>query len=271
MKMKNSSGVSTKTTPNNNVFCFFEEFKSNCLLLETTGRVKGMDSDGNIIEKEVPLEEVEHLKKQANLFISEFENYLRKGLCSDSELDKRVANLKLDKYKNNEILDILGIKSPALRVRYSRLTKKVYRDIFEQETPPKGLVSLTDLRAINHALARLRLSSVRLILDDYVPHEISSKLRLSVKDIPYDKSDVSRTSYVNALYLVFTSTRAYYDAVLADISPEALAMVLDMLQATSYNKVNATFTELLNNVEEVALLDRGEFSDYLNRLVKEGI
>lgn len=271
MKMKNTSGVSTKSTPNNNVFCFFDEFCKSCSLLETSGMVKGMDADGNIYEKEVPIEEAEHLKAQASLFISEFEAYLRKGLCSDSELDKRVANLKLDKYKNNEIMEILDMKAPALRVRYSRFTKKVYRDVFQQETPPKGLVSLTDIRAINRAIARLRLARVRLALDDYVPHEISSKLRASVKGVVYDKSDVSRMSYVNALYLVFTSTRAYYDAVLADISPEALAMVLEMLQDTKYNKVSATFTALLENVEEVALLDRDGFSDYIERLVKEGI
>lgn len=266
---KNPSGVSTRTTVDNNVFYFFEVLNENFALLETTNEVKKMREDGSIYTEAVPSAELEGLKTQAEKFIGLFEDYLRGGLCSDDELDLKITELKLEGMKNGEIVKALKINSATLRTRYTRLTKKIYMDLFNQKTVPKGLVELTNRRALNKSISRIYACKVRVSLSECFPLEYRRKLSSYTRGVVATREDVSEQSYVNALYLLFICSREYFDALLSDISPEAMSFVLEQLNSRDYNKVNDSLSYLLENAQLFSEKSRSDIVLAITQHLKE--
>lgn len=125
----NKSGASTKSTINNNVFFFFQTIKKNLDILSETGCVEDYHVDAT------DMNEVIYISKT---FVTLFETYLRSNFVSSSDLDLKIIELKLEGLKNTAIVSILNIKSATLRTRLARLTRKIYHDIFEQDSVPLG-------------------------------------------------------------------------------------------------------------------------------------
>lgn len=268
MAAKNQTGISTKTTVNNNVFYFIETLRENYELLDTTATIKKLDESGNVYTDVVPSSELQSLKDKAGILLSSFISYMENGLFTDSTLDKQITELKLDGAKNKEIIEALGLKSSTLRVRYSRITKKVYRDVFNRETVPSGLAEFTNATAMNRTIMRLRACNIRVSLEKNLPYEYKRRIDSIIEGVTYDKSDITQDSYVNALYLLFICSRQFFETMLTDISPEALAFVVQSLRAFDYNKVSASYGYLLENVESMFTKSRNEIAETLKTELK---
>lgn len=265
-KSKNPSGVSTKSTPNNNVFIFVKCLRENLAELSTKTVVRCLDAQGSLYEKEVDSNDLEKLRNQASVFLGSFIEYLEKADFTSSEKDKLIVAMKLDGITNKVVCEKLDMKESALRVRYARLTKKVYRDIFNQDIPPKNLVYLSDLKVINRAISRLNARNVYYCLNKYIPFEFMNILKAEAqkaKDPAYVSEGTSDASYYSALHTVYLCSTEFLKSRLLDTTPDAIADVIEALESDGYSRVNATFASMMRDSDSVAFMTDEQFTSYV--------
>lgn len=263
---KNSSGVSTKSTPNNNVFAFVKCLRENLAELSTKTCVRCLDAQGNLYEKEVDSTDLEKLRNQASIFLGAFIEYLERADFTTSEKDKLIIAMKLDGVTNKIVCEKLDMKESALRVRYARLTKKVYRDLFAQEIPPKNLVYFSDLKIINRAISRVNARNVYYCLNKYIPFEFMKILKAEAQkaqDPSYVSDGTSDESYYSALHTVYLCSTEFIKSRLSDTTPDAIADVIKALQSNGYSRVNSTFASMMRDSDSVAFMSDEQFSTYV--------
>lgn len=180
-------------------------------------------------------------------FVTLFETYLRSDFVSSSDLNLKIIELKLEGLKNTAISSILNIKSATLRTRLARLTRKVYRDVFEQESVPIGVVYFQNKKALTKAITKLNLCLVHISIDDNFAYNYQKVLKDRLKSDCDDKSVILNRSYLNSLYLLFTCTTSYFDAVLSQISDDELITILRQLSSNEYNDTKKLFAMLTND------------------------
>lgn len=269
---KNPSGVSTKSTPENNVFTFVKQLRENFENLSVKTIVPCLDADGNLYEKEVGSEELEKLRDRASVFVGAFIDYLKRADFTDSDKDKFIILLKLDGFANKDICAKMDLKASALRVRYARLTKKVYRDAFNQEVPPKNLVYLSDLKVISRAIARLNSRNAYYCLRQYIPFEFMTILKkeaAKTREASYVPEETEAESYYFALHTVYMCTTEFIKARFSQTTPDAIAKVLEILQQDGYSRVNAVFADMLRDSSEVAFMSDEQFTTYIREQIKD--
>lgn len=234
----NKSGVSTRSTINNNVFFFFQTIKKNLdILLET----------GCIDDYQVDVMDMSGVIRTSKTFVTLFETYLRSDFVSSSDLDLKIIELKLEGLKNTAISNILNIKSATLRTRLARLTRKVYHDVFEQESVPTGVVCFQNKKALVKAITKLNLCLVHISIDDNFAYNYQRVLKDRLKSDYNNKPVILNRSYLNSLYLLFTCTISYFDAVLSQISDNELTTILRQLSSNEYNDTKKLFAMLTND------------------------
>ena len=265
-KSKNPSGVSTKSTPNNNVFAFVKCLRENLAELSTKTYVHCLDTEGNLYEKEVDSIDLEKLRNQASVFLGAFIEYLERADFTSSEKDKLIVAMKLDGVTNKVICEKLDMKESALRVRYARLTKKIYRDLFKQDIPPKNLVYFSDLKIVNRAISRVNARNVYYCLNKYIPFEFMKILKAEAQktqDPSYVSEGTSDDSYYSALHTMYLCSTEFIKSRLSDTTPDAIADVLKALQSDGYSRVNATFASMMRDSDSVAFMTDEQFSTYV--------
>lgn len=271
-KSKNSSGVSTKSTPNNNVFAFVKCLRENLAELSTKTYVRCLDAEGNLYEKEIDSNDLEKLRNQASVFLGAFIEYLERADFTSSEKDKLIVAMKLDGITNKVICEKLDMKESALRVRYARLTKKVYRDLFKQDIPPKNLVYFSDLKIVNRAISRVNARNVYYCLNKYIPFEFMKILKAEAQkteDPSYVSEGTSDDSYYSALHTMYLCSTEFIKSRLSDTTPDAIADVLKALQSDGYSRVNATFASMMRDSDSVAFMSDEQFSTYVKSEISD--
>lgn len=153
------------------------------------------------------------------------------------------------------------------------ISDKLYALLFDAQSCPEGIYSLTDLGALKKALLRLRLAR-----DPVDVHEEFSLRQLNwveahiagVDSFTVDKSNLDK--YFKAvLYLALTS-RSFTLNLLDDIDPTALGYAFKDMQSYYINSTKLLFTLLLRHLtsDSVACEDelstvKREYQDYMRK------
>lgn len=85
------------------------------------------------------------------------------------------SQLKFKRVKNGEVCEKLGLKSSTLRVRCSRLTKRVYRKVFVSENITEAVAKCVDLYVIEKAYRRICKEDYTFLVKDIFSYEYRNK------------------------------------------------------------------------------------------------
>lgn len=204
-------------------------------------------------------------------FCVEFEDYLFSCEWTNSDVVREIVSHIKNGTPLNQIGDLVGLKNSAFRMRMLRMTETINALLFDGQTCPEGIYSLTDLGAIKKALVKLRL----------VRDPVDVKQEFSIRQIEWMKahtggleaSSIGRENlekYFKAvLYLALTS-RSFMLSFLDDIDPEVLGYALKDMNADSVNSTRLLFSLLLKRLssdsvsckEELAIVKK-EYQDYM--------
>lgn len=110
-----------------------------------------------------------------------------------------------------------------------------------------GVVYFQNKKALTKAITKLNLCLVHISIDDNFAYNYQKVLKDRLKSDCDDKSVILNRSYLNSLYLLFTCTTSYFDAVLSQISDDELITILRQLSSNEYNDTKKLFAMLTND------------------------
>lgn len=204
-------------------------------------------------------------------FLLEFEDYLFSCEWTTSDVVGEIVGYIKDGVPLNQIGDLVGLKNSAFRMRMSRMTDSINALLFDGQTCPEGIYSLSDLGALKKVLVKLRLVREPVVLNE----------EFSLRQINWMKSHVSDSEmaqigrenldkyFQSVLYLALTS-RTFMLNLLDDIDPSVLQYALNDMQSDGVNSTKLLFSLLLRRLSSssVACKDelltvKREYQDYM--------
>ena len=169
------------------------------------------------------------------------------------------------------LFDAYGLKNSAFRMRMSRITDTINGLLFDGQTCPKGVYSLTDLGALKKTLVKLRVVRDPLnIHDEYSLKQLGwIKAHIEGVDDPKVGRENLDKYFQSVLYLALTS-RSFTLNLLDDIDSETLAYAYKDMQSEGVNSTKLLFSLLLKRLssssvscqDELAIVKR-EYQDYM--------
>lgn len=267
LKNLNPSGVATSSTPNNNVFKFISLFKEYLGHVEDYGVVLDF-SDSKRTNRDLSKDEQDELVAAGKSFITAFQDYLLSGVCSAKPIDTDIIKLKLSTekvYTNADVSKELGISTAVVRVRYARLTKRVYRKLFNSETIPNELVYCADVKVVKRALAQIRKTGFDFVLQDTLPYEEYTKVMKIVSGVDArSSSSMNEEEYLRALRFYFIYSKEAFDSYLKSIDKRMLSLVKRQLEHGTVNDLISKYNTALEDIENYSKCSEADFISALS-------
>lgn len=205
------------------------------------------------------------------IFVSEFEDFLFSCEWTDSQVVKDIVSYIKSGVPLNQIGDLVGLKNSAFRMRVFRITTYMNDLLFDGQTCPEGIYSLTDFVAIKKCLVRLRL--VRDPVDVNVEYSLRQIGWMDAhigdcSDFQVGKENMDKY-FQSVLFLALTS-RTFNLNLLDGIDQEALGYALRDMRSSGVNSTKLLFNLLLQHLtsdsvacrEELATAKR-EYQDFM--------
>ena len=203
--------------------------------------------------------------------LKEFKEFLFSCEWSDSKIVREIVGYIELGTPLSEIGDLVGLKNSAFRMRMVRITDTINGLLFDGQTCPTGVYSLTDLGAMKKCLVRIRL--VREPVEVNVEFSLRQlgwlKAHIDgVRDPKVGRENLDRY-FKSVLYLALTS-RTFTLNLLDEVDRETLAYAYKDMQSEGVNSTKLLFSLLLQRLtsdsvackEELAIVKR-EYRDYL--------
>ncbi len=204
-------------------------------------------------------------------YVTELEDYLFSCEWTENNVVKEIVGYIQKGTPLNFIGALVGLQNVAFRLRMKRMTEKLNALLFDGQSCPEGVYSLTDFGALKKALLQLRL-----VRDSVDVHEEFSLRQFNwveahiagVDSFTVDKSNLDK--YFKAvLYLALTS-RSFTLNLLDDIDPTALGYAFKDMQSYNVNSTKLLFSLLLRHLtsdsvackEELAIVKK-EYQDFM--------
>lgn len=171
-------------------------------------------------------------------YVAELEDYLFSCEWTESERVREIVGyIQMGKPLCN-IGALCGLQQTAFRLRMKRLSDKLYAILFDAQSCPEGIYSLTDLGALKKALLRLRL--VRNPIDFNAEFSLRQVGWLKAHVEGSEKAVIGRENldkyFQSVLFLALTS-RTFTLNLLDDVDPSVLQYALTDMQANSVHQV----------------------------------
>ena len=260
----NKSGLTKHSTFDNNVFMFLASFKEHLEHAETYSMIVDLDVNATN-NKKLSVAEKEHLLEVCKRFLEAFQGYLLSGACSTKPVDTDIIKLKFKGVKNKEVCEKLGLKSSTLRVRCSRLTKRVYRKVFASEGVTEAIAKCVDLEAIEKAYRRICKEDYTFLIKDIFPYEYSNKVdEVIASGVGYrDSFKTTETEYLKALRFYFLYSKDVFNCYLKAIDPRMLALAKKQLEAKEVSDLAMKYKQAVDRSAEFILNNEKAFIDAL--------
>lgn len=260
----NKSGLTKHSTFNNNVFMFLACFEEHLEHARVYSRVVDL-SEGATDNKKLSVAEKEHMLEVCKRFLEAFQGYLLSGACSTKPVDTDIIKLKFKGVKNKEVCEKLGLKSSTLRVRCSRLTKRVYRKVFASEGITEAIAKCVDLEAIEKAYRRICKEDYTFLIKDIFPYEYSNKVdEVITSGVGYrDSFKTTETEYLKALRFYFLYSKDVFNCYLKAIDPRMLALAKKQLEAKEVSDLAMKYKQAIDRSAEFILNNEKAFVDAL--------
>ena len=193
--------------------------------------------------------------------LKEFKEFLFSCEWADSKVVREIVGYIEFGTPLNEIGDLVGLKNSAFRMRMSRITDTINGLLFDGQTCPKGVYSLTDLGAMKKCLVRIRL--VRDPISIYEEFSLRQLGWLKAHIDQVDSFAVGRENldkyFQSVLYLALTS-RTFTLNLLDDIDPETLAYAYKDMQSEGVNSTKLLFSLLLRRLTSASVACKDELA-----------
>lgn len=260
----NKSGLTKHSTFDNNVFMFLASFKEHLEHAEKFSMIVDLDVNATN-NKKLSVAEKEHLLEVCKRFLEAFRGYLLSGACSTKPVDTDIIKLKFKGVKNKEVCEKLGLKSSTLRVRCSRLTKRVYRKVFASEGITEAIAKCVDLEAIEKAYRRICKEDYTFLIKDIFPYEYSNKVdEVITSGVGYrDSFKTTETEYLKALRFYFLYSKDVFNCYLKAIDPRMLALAKKQLEAKEVSDLAMKYKQAIDHSAEFILNNEKAFVDAL--------
>lgn len=260
----NKSGLTKHSTFDNNVFMFLASFKEHLEHAEKFSMVVDLDVNATN-NKKLSVAEKEHLLEVCKRFLEAFQGYLLSGACSTKPVDTDIIKLKFKGVKNKDVCEKLGLKSSTLRVRCSRLTKRVYRKVFASEGITEAIAKCVDLEAIEKAYRRICKEDYTFLIKDIFPYEYSNKVDEAIASgVDYrDSFKTTETEYLKALRFYFLYSKDVFNCYLKAIDPRILALAKKQLEAKEVSDLAVKYKQAVDRSAEFILNNEKAFVDAL--------
>lgn len=260
----NKSGLTKHSTFDNNVFMFLASFKEHLEHAEKFSMIVDLDVNATN-NKKLSVAEKEHMLEVCKRFLEAFQGYLLSGACSTKPVDTDIIKLKFKGVKNKEVCEKLGLKSSTLRVRCSRLTKRVYRKVFASEGITEAIAKCVDLEAIEKAYRRICKEDYTFLIKDIFPYEYSNKVdEVITSGVGYrDSFKTTETEYLKALRFYFLYSKDVFNCYLKAIDPRMLALAKKQLEAKEVSDLAMKYKQAINRSAEFILNNEKAFVDAL--------
>lgn len=260
----NKSGLTKHSTFDNNVFMFLASFKEHLEHAEKFSMVVDLDVNATN-NKKLSVAEKEHLLEVCKRFLEAFQGYLLSGACSTKPVDTDIIKLKFKGVKNKKVCEKLGLKSSTLRVRCSRLTKRVYRKVFASEGITEAIAKCVDLEAIEKAYRRICKEDYTFLIKDIFPYEYSNKVDEAIASgVDYrDSFKTTETEYLKALRFYFLYSKDVFNCYLKSIDPRMLALAKKQLEAKEVSDLAVKYKQAVDHSAEFILNNEKAFVDAL--------
>lgn len=260
----NKSGLTKHSTFDNNVFMFLASFKEHLEHAEKFSMIVDLDVNATN-NKKLSVAEKEHMLEVCKRFLEAFQGYLLSGACSTKPVDTDIIKLKFKGVKNKEVCEKLGLKSSTLRVRCSRLTKRVYRKVFASEGITEAIAKCVDLEAIEKAYRRICKEDYTFLIKDIFPYEYSNKVdEVITSGVGYrDSFKTTETEYLKALRFYFLYSKDVFNCYLKAIDPRMLALAKKQLEAKEVSDLAMKYKQAIDRSAEFILNNEKAFVDAL--------
>lgn len=260
----NKSGLTKHSTFDNNVFMFLASFKEHLEHAEKFSMIVDLDVNATN-NKKLSVAEKEHMLEVCKRFLEAFQGYLLSGACSTKPVDTDIIKLKFKGIKNKEVCEKLGLKSSTLRVRCSRLTKRVYRKVFASEGVTEAIAKCVDLEAIEKAYRRICKEDYTFLIKDIFPYEYSNKVdEIIASGVGYrDSFKTTETEYLKALRFYFLYSKDVFNCYLKAIDPRMLALAKKQLEAKEISDLAMKYKQAVDHSAEFILNNERAFIDAL--------
>lgn len=260
----NKSGLTKHSTFDNNVFMFLALFKEHLEHAEKFSMIVDLDVNATN-NKKLSVAEKEHMLEVCKRFLEAFQGYLLSGACSTKPVDTDIIKLKFKGVKNKEVCEKLGLKSSTLRVRCSRLTKRVYRKVFASEGITEAIAKCVDLEAIEKAYRRICKEDYTFLIKDIFPYEYSNKVdEVITSGVGYrDSFKTTETEYLKALRFYFLYSKDVFNCYLKAIDPRMLALAKKQLEAKEVSDLAMKYKQAIDRSAEFILNNEKAFVDAL--------
>lgn len=260
----NKSGLTKHSTFDNNVFMFLASFKEHLEHAEKFSMVVDLDVNATN-NKKLSVAEKEHLLEVCKRFLEAFQGYLLSGACSTKPVDTDIIKLKFKGVKNKDVCEKLGLKSSTLRVRCSRLTKRVYRKVFASEGITEAIAKCVDLEAIEKAYRRICKEDYTFLIKDIFPYEYSNKVDEAIASgVDYrDSFKTTETEYLKALRFYFLYSKDVFNCYLKAIDPRMLALAKKQLEAKEVSDLAMKYKQAIDRSAEFILNNEKAFINAL--------
>lgn len=260
----NKSGLTKHSTFDNNVFMFLASFKEHLEHAEKFSMIVDLDVNATN-NKKLSVAEKEHMLEVCKRFLEACQGYLLSGACSTKPVDTDIIKLKFKGVKNKEVCEKLGLKSSTLRVRCSRLTKRVYRKVFASEGITEAIAKCVDLEAIEKAYRRICKEDYTFLIKDIFPYEYSNKVdEVITSGVGYrDSFKTTETEYLKALRFYFLYSKDVFNCYLKAIDPRMLALAKKQLEAKEVSDLAMKYKQAIDRSAEFILNNEKAFVDAL--------
>lgn len=268
---ENKSGVTRRATVHNSIFELYNVLRKNFVSIEA----RSVSEEIFITLK--PDEQKEYgllddMNKRINMaeiYIDLLDRYLTEAKFITKDEDKKILKYSLEGMKADIVAEKLKMPPSTVRVHKSRMTRKIYRELFAQEDPPTGLVFFSDYKVMSDCKTRLSSIVLNVNLAKSLEPTFYSKIQKKAsraKDVV--SSEVSNESYYNALYDICLHLNAMEESRLNDISDEACAFIFKNMhdRGTDSSESKLLVRILSDNafIEKLSKCSRAEFERYVS-------
>ena len=203
--------------------------------------------------------------------LKEFKEFLFSCEWTDSKVVREIVGYIEFGTPLNEIGDLVGLKNSAFRMRMSRITDTINGLLFDGQSCPNEVYSLTDLGALKKTLVKLRL-----VRDQININEEFSLRQLGWLKAHMEGSEIAQIGrenmdkYFQTVLFMALSSRTFNLNLLDDIDPGVLSYALKDMQSDAVNSTKLLFSLLLKHLtsdsvackDELAIVKR-EYQDYM--------
>ena len=208
---------------------------------------------------------------------SSLKTFIKAGEYTDSEEYKLMMNYKIEGYSTSDIQKKLGIQnSSTIRLRITRLTKKLYNMLFFSDDFPSELYDFKQLTIndIQHYIKLVNVAAVAYEFEKESNPYFNQQLRIKLKDT--DKKTSLGTILTDSNLAEIVTTLAVYSdttvgKALDKFDPQDLRYVVESLKSKHKNDSNVLYNAILSSGIDITPQVSKDLANYLHDLGKNVI